>query len=199
MSLIRAVVGAAILVGSICSANAAILIRVNKSAQKVVVFVDGEERYVWPASTGRVGHETPSGSFQTFRMEADHYSKEWDDAPMPYSIFFTKFGHAIHGTAATRWLGKPVSHGCVRISRTNAAKLYSLVAKEGLQNTKVVLFGETKSNGTAAAVAKKRTLENFVAKDNSDEPPEPHSYQRYFDPAKPPRPPFDPIWDDDLR
>ncbi len=47
-------------------------------------------------------------------MEADHYSKEWDDAPMPHSIFFTKRGHAIHGTDYARRLGDPASHGCVR-------------------------------------------------------------------------------------
>ena len=56
----------------------------------------GETLYSWPVSTGRIGHATPSGSFSAFRMEAEHYSKEWDDAPMPNSIFFTKTGHAIH-------------------------------------------------------------------------------------------------------
>ena len=62
------------------------------------VAVDGVERYQWPVSTGNPSHETPNGTFRTFRMEEDHYSKEFDDAPMPHSIFFTKVGHAIHGT-----------------------------------------------------------------------------------------------------
>ena len=64
----------------------------------MTVAVDGVERYRWPVSTGLPSYETPNGKFRTFRMEADHYSKEFDDAPMPHSIFFTKIGHAIHGT-----------------------------------------------------------------------------------------------------
>ena len=71
------------------------------------------------------------------------YSREWDNAPMPHAIFFMKDGHAIHGSNAVKTLGKPVSHGCVRISPQNAVKLYALVAKNGLQNTQVVLSGLT--------------------------------------------------------
>ena len=95
----------------------------------MTVAVDGVERYQWPVSTGNPSHETPNGSFRTFRMEADHYSKEFDDAPMPHSIFFTKVGHAIHGTESEGRLGTPVSHGCVRLSRANATTLYALVRK----------------------------------------------------------------------
>jgi hypothetical protein len=73
-------------------------------------------------------------------MERDHYSKEWDDAPMPYSIFFTKVGHAIHGTYSKN-LGMPVSHGCVRLSVGHAEQLYSMVQREGVLKTKVVLTG----------------------------------------------------------
>ena len=80
------------------TAQAEILITVDKSAQRMTVARDGEALYTWPVSTGRSGYATPSGSFTPFRMEADHYSKEWDDAPMPHSIFFTKIGHAIHGS-----------------------------------------------------------------------------------------------------
>ena len=75
-------------------------------------------------------------------MERDHYSQEWDDAPMPNSIFFTKIGHAIHGTFEARNLGRPVSHGCVRLSTQNAATLYALVKEEGVFNTRVRLTGE---------------------------------------------------------
>ena len=71
------------------------------------------------------------------------YSKEWDNSPMPHSIFFMKDGHAIHGSYEVKTLGKPVSHGCVRISRENAAALYALVEKVGLKNTEVVLTGVT--------------------------------------------------------
>src|SRR6185369_7448653 len=73
-------------------------ITVDKNNQLMTVAVDGVERYRWPVSTGIPSRETPGGSFRAFRMEADHFSKEFDDAPMPHSIFFTKIGHAIHGT-----------------------------------------------------------------------------------------------------
>ena len=80
------------------SAEASVVITINKSTQRMTVAVDGVERWNWPVSTGRIGYETPSGSFTAFRMEAEHFSKEWDDAPMPHSIFFTQKGHAIHGS-----------------------------------------------------------------------------------------------------
>src|SRR6476659_10762248 len=123
------------------AAHANVMIIIDKSAQKMTVTVNGEERYIWPVSTGRDGHDTPSGDHQPFRMEKDHYSLEWDDAPMPNSIFFTKIGHAIHGTLEARNLGRPASHGCVRLSTQNAATLYALVKQEGVFNTRVKLTG----------------------------------------------------------
>jgi hypothetical protein len=122
-------------------ARANVMIIIDKSAQKMTVSVNGEDRYVWPVSTGRSGYDTPSGDFQPFRMEKDHFSREWDDAPMPNSIFFSKIGHAIHGTFEARNLGRPASHGCVRLSTQNAATLYALVKQEGVFNTRVRLTG----------------------------------------------------------
>ncbi|HET8545092.1 MAG TPA: L,D-transpeptidase [Pseudolabrys sp.] len=124
------------------AAHANVMIIIDKSAQKMTVTVNGEDRYTWPVSTGRDGYDTPSGDHQPFRMEKDHFSREWDDAPMPNSIFFTKIGHAIHGTYEVRNLGKPASHGCVRLSTQNAATLYALVKDEGVFNTRVRLVGE---------------------------------------------------------
>ena len=127
--------------GVIGTAKAEILITVDKSAQRMTVARDGEALYTWPVSTGRSGYATPSGSFSAFRMEADHYSKEWDEAPMPHSIFFTKIGHAIHGSYETKKLGTPASHGCVRLSPAHAATLFAMVKQDGVTNTKVVLTG----------------------------------------------------------
>jgi hypothetical protein len=109
----------------------------------MTVAVDGVERYQWPVSTGIPSYETPNGSFRTFRMEQDHFSKEFDDAPMPNSIFFTKIGHAIHGTDFEGRLGTPASHGCVRLSKANAATLYAMVEKDGVLNTTVTLTGSS--------------------------------------------------------
>jgi hypothetical protein len=122
-------------------ASASILITINKMAQQMTVTVDGVSRYNWPVSTGRFGYGTPSGTFHPFRMEPTYFSKEWDDAPMPHSIFFTPQGHAIHGSYDTGRLGRPVSHGCVRLSPANAATLYSLVSAEGMSKTTVVVTG----------------------------------------------------------
>ncbi|MGE3874527.1 MAG: L,D-transpeptidase [Parvibaculaceae bacterium] len=142
---LRLVVAAAMLL-SILSAGSAlaaqsVLISINKNSQKMTVSVNGEKTYVWPVSTGVQGYNTPSGTYTPFRMERDHFSKEWDDAPMPYSIFFTMEGHAIHGSPHTKRLGTRASHGCVRLAPANAAKLYALVQKTGMKNTRVVIRG----------------------------------------------------------
>ncbi|WP_322517739.1 L,D-transpeptidase [Rhodopseudomonas palustris] len=151
-----------ILLAATGAAQAKVAITVDKDNQQMTVAVDGVERYRWPVSTGNPSHETPNGSFQTFRMEPDHYSKEFDDAPMPHAIFFTKRGHAIHGTDAAGKLGVPVSHGCVRLSRENASKLYALVEKDGVLNTTVTLTGSSRvalarqpANRTATAAARR--------------------------------------------
>ena len=123
------------------AAQAKVAITIDKDNQQMTVAVDGVERYHWPVSSGIPSRETPGGSFRAFRMEEDHYSKEFDDAPMPHSIFFTKQGHAIHGTDSVSRLGTPASHGCVRLSRANASTLYALVQEEGVLNTTVTLTG----------------------------------------------------------
>ncbi len=127
--------------GTGAAAAASVQISINKVSQKMTVTIDGVEKYVWLVSTGASGYSTPSGSYTPFRMEPDHYSKEWDDAPMPHSIFFTPAGHAIHGSPHTKRLGTPVSHGCVRLAPDNATKLYALVQKAGMKNTRVIVRG----------------------------------------------------------
>src|SRR3954464_4981496 len=136
------------------SAQAAVQITIDKSTQQMLVEKDGRALYHWPVSTGRSGFDTPSGKFKAFRMEKDHFSKEWDDAPMPFSIFFTQKGHAIHGYLDTKNIGRPASHGCVRLTKANAEKLYALVQEDGVLNTTVILTGTTPS--AAPAVAKRR-------------------------------------------
>jgi hypothetical protein len=147
-----ALLGAWLCVVHSSAARAGVLITVDKAAQRMTVAVDGEPRFTWPVSTGRRGYDTPAGSFRPFRLEEDHYSKEWDEAPMPYSIFFTDGGHAIHGSFETRNLGRRASHGCVRLSPKNAAKLFSLVKREGMSNARVVVIGDP----NAPIVAKRR-------------------------------------------
>jgi L,D-transpeptidase catalytic domain len=114
---------------------------ISKVSQKMTVKVDGSTEYVWPVSTGAAQYETPSGSYRPFRMEAEHFSKEWDDAPMPHSIFFTGEGHAIHGSYHVASLGRKASHGCVRLAPENAAILFDLVQGAGMSNTSITLKG----------------------------------------------------------
>jgi uncharacterized protein (TIGR02246 family) len=120
-----------------------ILINIDKSKQRMTVSVDGVETFDWPGSTGRAGYSTPSGNYTATSMNEIWYSRQWDNAPMPHSVFFMKDGHAIHGSNDVKNLGKPASHGCVRISPENATTLYALVGKSGLENTHVVLSGVT--------------------------------------------------------
>jgi len=131
-------------------ARANILITVDKSAQQMTVTVDGDPRYIWPVSTGMEQYDTPGGQYTPFRMEKDHFSREWDDAPMPYSIFFTKQGHAIHGTNH-KIDGEAHSHGCVRLSVDHAATLWALVKQEGMANVRVELSGRVPSRGELMA------------------------------------------------
>ena len=58
-------------------ARADVLIQVDKSTQTMVVTVDGTPAYSWPVSTGVASYDTPGGEFQPFRMDRDHFSREW--------------------------------------------------------------------------------------------------------------------------
>jgi lipoprotein-anchoring transpeptidase ErfK/SrfK len=119
----------------------------------MTVTVNGAQLYKWPVSTGANGYDTPSGAFRPFRMEIDHTSDEFENAPMPYSIFFTMTGNAVHGTEYESSLGRAVSHGCVRLSVKNAATLWSLVKQEKMANTSVVVTGEIPGADPSAVAA----------------------------------------------
>jgi L,D-transpeptidase catalytic domain len=149
--LIAAASVAVLLCGQAVRAN--LLIEIDKSTQRMTVTVDGAQLYKWPVSTGADGYDTPSGAFKPFRMEIDHTSDEYEDAPMPYSIFFTMTGNAVHGTEYESYLGHAVSHGCVRLSVKNAATLWALVKQEKMANTSVVVTGEIPEAKPSAATS----------------------------------------------
>ena len=128
-----------------------ILVEIDKPTQEMKVFIDGVERYTWEVSTGLRGYDTPSGKYTARSMNEIWYSKQWDDAPMPHAIFFTKKGHAVHGTTETKHLGKPASHGCVRLAPENARTLFALVKEKGLENTEIVLNGDAPKIEVASA------------------------------------------------
>ena len=118
------------------SASADVHVTISKSQQQMLVTIDGGQTYRWPVSTGRSGYTTPNGSFNAIRLERVYFSKKYDDAPMPNSVFFYG-GYAIHGTLEERKLGNAVSHGCVRLARDNAAVLYAAVQAHGMRHTHI--------------------------------------------------------------
>jgi hypothetical protein len=136
-------IAAALAIGFAPGASAEVIVNIDKSTQSMTVTVDGTPRYIWPVSTGRPGYDTPNGTFKANRMDADHLSQEWDNAPMPHTIFFDMHGHAIHGFLNTSHIGTPASHGCVRLEPDHAAALFDLVESQGLKETTVVISGRT--------------------------------------------------------
>ena len=121
---IIAALGALVLAGQ--PARAAVLITVDKSTQQLTVNVDGATRYRWPVATARWGYNTPNGVYRPQRLERQWYSRKYDWSPMPHSIFFAG-GYAIHGSYEISRLGRPASHGCIRLHPKNAATLFELV------------------------------------------------------------------------
>lgn len=122
------------------TANADVVARIDVSAQRMDVFVDGSHAHSWAVSTGRDGFPTPHGNYRAKRTHRHWYSTKYDNAPMPYSVFF-RGGYAVHGTTEVRRLGRRASHGCVRLHPTNAATLFYLVRGHGLANSRIVIGG----------------------------------------------------------
>lgn len=117
----------------------AVVARINLAKQRMEVLVDGVPRYSWPVSTARKGYRTPVGTYRPERMHRRYFSRKYDNAPMPYAIFFHR-GWAIHGTNDLRRLGSPASHGCVRLHPANAKTLFALVSEHGRANTRIVVI-----------------------------------------------------------
>ena len=124
------------LAGASAPALAEVTARVDLSGQRMQVLVDGKLRHSWAVSSGRRGYDTPSGSYRPQRLERDWTSRQYDDAPMPYSVFF-KSGYAIHGGHAR--VGGRASHGCIRLTTGNAATFYKLVSSHGSAKTRIVI------------------------------------------------------------
>ena len=110
-------------------AEARVMIHADLSSQTMSVSSASGD-YEWPISSARFGFSTPRGTFGVQRMEAMHRSHKYHNSPMPYSLFFSG-GYAIHGTYETASLGRPASHGCIRIAPENAAALFQMVQAEG--------------------------------------------------------------------
>ena len=154
---------AALAITCVSRASAEVVVNVDKNTQSLTVTVDGETRYIWAVSTGRPGNDTPSGKFRPNRMDADHLSQEWDNAPMPHSIFFDLRGHALHGFLNTDHIGNPASHGCVRLVPANAATLFELIQTRGMKDTTVIITGQTPSLQSLVTMRRRLLVEAAAA------------------------------------
>ena len=165
------------------SAFADVHISIDKTTQQMTVSVDGAPRYVWPVSTGRPGYNTPGGRFHPEWMSLLHHSKEYEDAPMPDSIFF-EGGYAIHGYTDTPFGQAAVSHGCVRLPPRDAAALFSLVKQQGMANTTVIIHGHIPPGGVVQEA------------ENETWPPSPYgsAEQAYGPPPAQAAPTYDGAW-----
>lgn len=128
-----------LLAGSVLKAQASqITAVIDVKKQVMTVKKNGETLYNWKVSTARKGYVTPGGTYRPQRMHKMWYSKKYNNSPMPYSIFYSG-GYAIHGTKAIGRLGRPASHGCVRLATQNAKTLFDMVKKAGSDNLKIVI------------------------------------------------------------
>jgi lipoprotein-anchoring transpeptidase ErfK/SrfK len=119
-------------------AAADVVARVNIAAQRMTLIVDGNVEAVWRVSTARSGYRTPRGSYRPTALRRMHFSRKYDNAPMPHSVFF-RGGYAVHGTNHLRSLGRPASHGCIRLAPGNAAMLYNLIRRHGPRSARIVI------------------------------------------------------------
>jgi lipoprotein-anchoring transpeptidase ErfK/SrfK len=120
------------------AAYASVSVRIDVSAQTMTVDVDGDRYATWRVSTARSGYYTPRGQFKPYVLKKMHYSRKYDNSPMPHSIFF-RGGYAIHATNYVKSLGRPASHGCIRLAPGNAATLYQLVKQYGMKSTRITI------------------------------------------------------------
>jgi lipoprotein-anchoring transpeptidase ErfK/SrfK len=132
-------IGSATLLGAgRAEAASQMVARISISTQRMLVLVDGREAFSWKVSTAGRGYSTPTGTFRPTRLHEMWYSRQYDNAPMPHSVFFFQ-GYAVHATDAVKKLGRPASHGCVRLHPDNASDFFTLVETFGIANTAIVI------------------------------------------------------------
>lgn len=147
-----AALAAGLLVATV-TAQAAVSVRIDLSSQRMHVSNGKGESYTWAISSGKSGFGTPRGSYRPYMLKRMHYSSKYNNSPMPYSIFF-RGGYAIHGTSYVGMLGRPASHGCIRLATGNAAKLFAMVQREGAS---ISITGAPASQMIARGKGKKNT------------------------------------------
>jgi hypothetical protein len=105
------------------ASNGPLFLVIDLTAQRVTVYRDGVLIAASTISTGSMGRETPTGVFTILEKKVMHRSSTYDDAPMPYMQRLTSKGVAIH---AGDLPGYAASHGCIRLPKDFAKKLYDV-------------------------------------------------------------------------
>ncbi|GAB3056987.1 L,D-transpeptidase [Stenotrophomonas tumulicola] len=103
------------------SPSGPIVLVVSLDEQRAYVYRNGIAIGLSTISSGKAGHETPTGVFTILQKDKDHRSNLYNSAPMPYMQRLTWDGIALHGGALP---GHPASHGCVRLPQAFAQKLF---------------------------------------------------------------------------
>lgn len=100
-----------------------VLLVVSLATQRAVIYRNGVPIGISTVSTGRPGYGTPTGTFTVLQRQVEHYSRTYDNAPMPYMQRLTWRGVALHGGNLP---GYPASHGCIRLPKQFARLLYGV-------------------------------------------------------------------------
>ena len=140
-----------------------LIAKIDLTSQRMTVTQHGKTLYSWKISSGRAGHITPRGTFRPKWASKMWYSRTYNNAPMPYAVFFNG-GIATHGTNALNALGRPASHGCIRLRTPNARRLYQLVHKHGYARTRFVVVGTTPLGNRNRAVAQKKPVRHTTGR-----------------------------------
>lgn len=122
----------------VAAQSASLVAKVNITTQTMTVTYRGKVKYTWKVSTARSGKVTPAGAWSAKWLSKNHKSSRYNNAPMPYSIFYNG-NYAVHGTNQLNRLGRPASAGCVRLHPDNARVLFELAQREGLKNTRIIV------------------------------------------------------------
>ncbi len=121
------------------AAQAATLVaNISIGKQMMTVSENGFVKYRWKVSTARNGYVTPTGSWSAKWLSRDHRSRKYDNAPMPFAVFFNG-GYAVHATfdlkrlgrLSLAWLRSPASRQCRPVLLAGAASHFA--------NTRVVI------------------------------------------------------------
>lgn len=94
---------------------------VNLQTQRLILFRNGVPIAASTVSSGTKGHETPTGVFTILQKRQEHYSKTYNNAPMPNMQRLTWKGIALH---AGKLPGYPASHGCIRLPMKFSSLLF---------------------------------------------------------------------------